>query len=248
MKIVVIGGSGLIGKKVVKGLREKGHEVLSASPSSGVNAVTGEGLSAALAGAQVVVDVANSPSFEDKASMDFFQASGKNLAAAETDSGVKHHVALSVVGTERLLEMGYFRAKQAQERLIEGSKIPYTILRATQFFEFLGSIAQTGAEGEAVMLSTTLMQPIVSDDVAAALVDIALAPPVNGMVEVAGPEKLGIDEAVRRVLKAKGDGRKVIADDKSQYFGISVNDQSLTPGAGARIAPTRLDEWLATSN
>src|SRR6187455_1260063 len=188
MKIVVIGGSGLIGSKVVNILRQRGHEVVAASPSTGVNTLTGEGLAEALAGAQVVVDVANSPSFEDKPALEFFETSGRNLLAAEKSAGVKHHVALSVVGTDRLLESGYFRAKMAQENLIKASKIPYTIVRATQFFEFVGAIAQSATDGQTVRLPPALMQPIVSDDVAAALADIAVQAPLNGMVEIAGPE------------------------------------------------------------
>src|SRR3989441_5936010 len=209
MKIIVIGGSGLIGKKVVKNLRQQGHEVVAASPSSGVNAVTGEGLAQALAGAQGVVDVANSPSFEDKAVLAFFETSGRNLLAAETAAGVGHHVALSVVGTDRLLASGYFRAKMAQENLIKASPVPYTIVRATQFFEFVGSIAQSATEGQTVRLSPALIQPIVSDDVAAALVQIAVAEPLDGTVELAGPEPIQMDELVRRYLSAKRDARKV---------------------------------------
>ena len=202
MKIVVIGGSGLIGKKLVKNLRQQGHEVVAASPSSGVNTVTGEGLAEALAGAQVVVDVANSPSFEDKAVLEFFETSGRNLLAAEAAAGVGHHVALSVVGTDRLLASGYFRAKMAQENLIKASKIPYTIVRATQFFEFVGGIAQSATDGQTVRLPPALMQPIASDDVAAALADVAVAEPLNGTVELAGPEPIRMDELVRQFLSA----------------------------------------------
>ncbi|MFL6585031.1 MAG: SDR family oxidoreductase [Chthoniobacterales bacterium] len=247
MKIVVIGGTGLIGKKLVNTLRERGHEVVAASPSSGVNTVTGEGLARALAGAQVVVDVANVPSWEDKAVLDFFETSGRNLLAAEAAAGVRHHVALSVVGTERLLTSGYFRAKMGQENLIKASQLPYTIVRATQFFEFVGSIAQLATEGQTVRLPPVLMQPIVSDDVAAALADVALGEPMNGMVELAGPEAIRQDELVRRFLSATGDPRKVITDDGALYYGIKVNDQSLTPGDNPRIGPTRFDDWLTRS-
>src|SRR5262252_3129402 len=209
MKIVVIGGSGLIGKKVVANLRQYGHEVVAASPSSGVNTVTGEGLEQALAGAQVVVDVANAPSWEDKAVLAFFETSGHNLLAAEAAAGVGHHVALSVVGTDRLLASGYFRAKMAQERLIKASPIPYTIVRATQFFEFVGGIAQSATDGQTVRLPPALMQPIASDDVAAAVADTALAAPLNGTFDLAGPEPIRQDVLVRRFLKGTGDTRKV---------------------------------------
>src|SRR5688572_19303611 len=202
MKIVVIGGSGLIGTKLVNRLRQNGHEVVAASPASGVNTITGEGLAEALAGAQVVVDVANSPSFEDKAVLEFFETSGRNLLAAEAAAGVKHHVALSVVGTDRLLESGYFRGKMAQEKLIKASKIPYTIVRSTQFFEFMGAIAQSGTVGQTAHLSPALFQPIASDDVADALADVALAAPANGTIEIAGPDQAPLDELVGRFLRA----------------------------------------------
>jgi uncharacterized protein YbjT (DUF2867 family) len=247
MKIVVIGGSGLIGKKLVKLLGERGHEVVAASPSTGVNTVTGEGLAKALTGARVVVDVANAPSWEDKAVLDFFETSGRNLLAAEAAAGVTHHVALSVVGTERLLESGYFRAKMAQERLIKASRIPYTIVRSTQFFEFVSGIAQLSTEGQTVRLPSALMQPIAADDVAAILADIAVGQPLNGMVEIAGPEPIRLDELVRRYLTATRDARKVITEPKARYYGIEVNDQSLTPGANPRIGPTRFEEWLRRS-
>ena len=230
MKIVVIGGSGLIGKKVVTNLRQHGHEVVAASPSSGVNTVTGEGLAQALAGAQVVVDVANAPSWEDNAVLAFFETSGRNLLAAEAAAGVGHHVALSVVGTDRLLASGYFRAKMAQEKLIKASPIPYTIVRATQFFEFVGGIAQSATEGQTVRLPPVLMQPIASDDVAAVMADVALAEPLNGTVDLAGPEPIRQDDLVRQFLNATGDARTVITDPKALYYGIAVNDQSLTPG------------------
>ena len=247
MKIVVIGGSGLIGKKVVKDLRQRGHDVLAASPSSGVNTVTGEGLAQALAGAQVVVDVSNAPNWEDNAVLAFFETSGRNLLAAEAAAGVRHHVALSVVGTDRLLGSGYFRAKLAQEKLIKASPIPYTIVRATQFFEFVGSIAQLATEGQTVRVPPVLMQPIAADDVAAALADVALAAPLNGTVEVAGPEPILQDDLVRRFLKATGDARAVIADPKALYYGLAVNDRSLTPGDHPRLCPMRFEEWLRRS-
>jgi uncharacterized protein YbjT (DUF2867 family) len=245
MKIVIIGGSGLIGKKLVNKLSQRGHEVVAASRSSGVNTITGEGLAKALAGAQVVVDVANSPSFEDTAVLKFFETSGRNLLAAEAVAGVGHHVALSVVGTDRLLASGYFRAKMAQENLIKTSLIPYTIVRATQFFEFVGSIAQSATDGQTVRLSPALMQPIVSDDVADALADIAVGKPLNGTVELAGPEPIRLDELVRRFLSANRDARKVTTDAQALYFGIKLNDQSLTPGANPRIGPTRFEGWLS---
>jgi uncharacterized protein YbjT (DUF2867 family) len=247
MKIVVIGGSGLIGTKLVNNLRQHGHEVVAASPSSGVNTLTGEGLAEALAGAQVVVDVANSPSFEDKAVLEFFETSGRNLLAAEAAAGVEHHIALSVVGTDRLLASGYFRAKMAQENLIKASPVPYTIVRATQFFEFVGSIAQSATEGQTVRLPPALMQPIVSDDVAAALADIAVDEPLNGTVELAGPEPIRLDELVRRFLSANRDARQVTTDVRAGYFGTAVNDQSLTPGDNPRIGPTRFEDWLSRS-
>jgi uncharacterized protein YbjT (DUF2867 family) len=248
LKIVVIGGSGLIGKKVVKNLREWGHEVLAASPSSGVNTVTGEGLSEALDGAQVVVDVANAPVWEDQAVLEFFEKSGHNLLAAEKAAGVKHHVALSVVGTERLLTSGYFRAKMAQEDLIKASSVPYTIVRATQFFEFVGGIAQSATEGQTVRLSGALFQPIASNDVAAFVAEAAVAQPVNGLVEVAGPEPIGIDNAVRKYLSANHDARTVTTDARARYFGVEVNDQSLTPGNHPRLGPTHFESWLKTLN
>lgn len=247
MKIVVIGGTGLIGKKLVGKLRERGHDAVAASPGTGVNAVTGKGLSAALAGAEVVVDVANSPSFEDKAVLEFFEKSGCNLLAAEAAAGVKHHVALSVVGTDRLLASGYFRAKMAQEDLIKASPVPYTIVRATQFFEFVGAIAESGAEGDSVRLPPAAMQPIVSDDVAAALADVAVAPPQNATVEIAGPEAIRMDELVRLLLQAKHDPRQVITDPEARYFGTAVNDRSLVPGANPRLGATRFADWLSHS-
>jgi uncharacterized protein YbjT (DUF2867 family) len=247
MKIVVIGGSGLIGTKLVNNLRQRGHGVVAASPSSGVNTITGEGLAEALEGAQVVVDVANSPSWEDKAVLDFFETSGRNLLSAEAAAGVRHHVALSVVGTDRLLTSGYFRAKMAQENLIKASQLPYTIVRATQFFEFVGGIAQFSTEGATVRLPSALMQPIVSDDVAAALADVAIAEPLNDTVELAGPEQIRMDELVRRFLSASDDSRKVITDAHALYYGVKVNDQSLIPGDNPRLGSTHFADWLSHS-
>ncbi|MGB6067140.1 MAG: SDR family oxidoreductase [Desulfomonilaceae bacterium] len=247
MKIVVIGGTGLIGTKLVNKLRQHGHEVVAASPSSGVNTVTGEGLAQALAGAQVVVDVANAPSWEDNAVLVFFETSGRNLLAAEAAAGVGHHVALSVVGTDRLLASGYFRAKMAQEKLIKASPIPYTIVRATQFYEFVGGIAQLATEGQTVRLPPVLMQPIAADDVAAVMADVALAEPLNGTSELAGPEPIRQDDLVRQFLKATGDARTVITDPKALYYGLKVNDQSLTPGDNPRLGTIRFEDWLSQS-
>jgi uncharacterized protein YbjT (DUF2867 family) len=244
MKIVVIGGSGLIGKKVVNDLQGRGHEVVAASPSSGVNSVTGEGLASALAGAQVVVDVTNAPSWEDDAVLAFFETSTRNLLAAEASAGVGHHVALSVVGTDRLLTSGYFRAKLAQENLIKASPIPYTIVRATQFFEFAGGIAQAATDGQSVRVPPALMQPIAADDVATAIADVALAQPLNGMAEVAGPEPIRQDEFVRRFLTATGNARTVTTDPEAMYYGLKVDDQSLTPGEHPRLGTTRFGDWL----
>ena len=247
MKIVIIGGSGLIGTKLVNNLRQLGHEVVAASRSSGVNTLTGEGLAEVMTGAQVVVDVANSPSFEDKAVLEFFETGGRNLLAAEAAAGVGHHVALSVVGTERLLASGYFRAKMAQENLIKASKIPYTIIRATQFFEFVSGIAQSATDGNTVRLPPALMQPVAADDVAAALADVAVEKPSNGTVELAGPEPIRLDELVRRFLSANRDARKVTTDVHARYFGTELNDQSLTPGDNPRLGPTRFEDWLSRS-
>jgi uncharacterized protein YbjT (DUF2867 family) len=244
MKIVVIGGSGLIGKQLVQKLRDRGHEAVAASPSTGVNTVTGEGLKEALAGARVVVDVANAPVWEDKAVLEFFETSGRNLLAAEAVAGVPHHVALSVVGTERLLASGYFRAKMAQEKLIKASNIPYTIVRATQFFEFVGAIAQLATDGQTVRLPPALMQPIASQDVAAALADVAIAKPLNGTIELAGPEPIRMDGLVRCFLAAGRDAREVVTDPKALYYGIPVNDESLTPGDKPRNGSTRFADWL----
>lgn len=247
MKIVVIGGTGLIGSKLIKSLSERGHEAVAAAPSTGVNSITREGLAAAMDGADVVVDVANAPSWEDQAVLEFFQTSTRNLLAAEAAAGVRHHVALSIVGCERLPENGYFRAKVAQEALIKSSAIPYTLLRATQFFEFVGGIAQAATVGDEVRLSPALIQPMASVDVAAALVDVALAAPVNGTLEVAGPEALPLDELVRRFLRLTGDARKVVPDVHASYFGAELDDQSLTPGSAVRLGRTRFEDWLARS-
>ncbi|MFO0956897.1 MAG: SDR family oxidoreductase [Isosphaeraceae bacterium] len=245
MKIVVIGGSGLIGKKVVMNLRGRGHDVLPASRSSGVDAVTGEGLAQALAGARVVVDVANAPLWEDDAVLAFFEATGRNLSAAEAEAGVAHHVALSVVGTERLLASGYFRAKMAQEQLIKGSRIPYTIVRATQFFEFVAGIAQFATEGQTVRLPPVLMQPIAAEDVAAAVADAALAEPLSGTIDLAGPEPVRQDDLVRQFLHANGDARTVVTDPQALYYGVAVEDHSLMPGDNPRLGRTRFADWLA---
>jgi uncharacterized protein YbjT (DUF2867 family) len=247
MKIVVIGGSGLIGSKLVSTLRHRGHEVLAASPDSGVNTLTGEGLAEALAGAQVVVDVSNSPSFEDAAVLKFFQTSTGNLLAAAARAGVRHHVALSIVGTDRLPDSGYLRAKLAQENLIKAGPVPYTILRSTQFFEFIGRIAQAGANGESVRVSSALFQPVFSDNVVEALADLTTGMPVNGTVEVAGPERARMVDLVEHVLRANGDSRDVIADPHALYFGAELNDQSLVAGPSARIGSKPFAVWLTDS-
>ena len=249
MKIVVIGGTGLIGSKLVALLRQREQEVLAASPNSGVNTLTGEGVAQAIAGAQVVVDVANSPSFEDAAVMNFFQTAGRNLLAAEVAAGVRHHVALSVVGADRLPDSGYLRAKVVQENLIKGSGIPYTILRSTQFFEFGGRIADDATDGNMVRVpGAALIQPILSDDVVSALADITLGPPVNGTVEVGGPERFRFDEFITRALSAKNDKRKVVADLHARYFGTELGEDSLVPIGKARIGATRFDAWVGRSN
>ena len=247
MKIVVIGGTGLIGSKLVQNLRERGHDVLAASPSTGVNSITREGLALAMDGAEVVVDVANAPSWEDQAVLDFFETSSRNLLAAEAAAGVRHHVALSIVGSERLPENGYFRAKVAQENLIKASGIPYTLLRATQFFEFVGGIVQSFAVGEEIRISPALIQPIAAVDVVAALTDVALAAPVNGTVEVAGPEAMPLDDLARRFLRVNQDNRKVVPDVNARYFGDVLDDQSLTAGKNARLGAIRFEDWLAQS-
>ncbi|OUL99789.1 SDR family oxidoreductase [Variovorax sp. JS1663] len=245
MKIVVIGGSGLIGSKLVNNLRDMDHEAIAASPASGVNTMTGEGLDAALAGAQVVVDVANSPSFEDKAVLEFFQTSGRNLLAAEEKAGVRHHVALSVVGTDRLAESGYFRGKIAQEKLIRESKIPYTIVHSTQFFEFLGGIVQSAADDKTVRLSPAFMQPIASDDVAAAMAEFTVGAPVNGVVEIAGPERVRLSELVQRFLAKTNDPRTVVADVHARYFGAELKDDTLVPGDNPWLGELGFDGWFA---
>jgi len=244
MKVVVIGGSGLIGKKLVPILRQRGHEAVAASPSSGVNSLTGEGLARALAGANVVIDVTNSPSWEDAAVLDFFETSTRNLLAAEAAAGVGHHVALSVVGADRLPDSGYLRAKFAQERLIKAGSVPYTILRATQFFEFLGGIAGSAAAGDTVRLPTAPMQPLAADDVAAALADVAVEAPMNGIVELAGPEALPIAAFVGRFLAASGDTRAVVPDPKARYYGAMLDDRGLIAGDNPRIGPTRFEAWI----
>ena len=245
MKITVIGGSGLIGTNLVSRLRQAGHDVMAASLNTGVNTITGEGLAKALAGAEAVVDVANSPSLEDRAVLDFFETSGRHLLAAEAAAGVKHHVALSIVGCDQLPESGYMRAKVAQEDLIKASGIPYTILRSTQFFEFIGGIVEGGSDGEVVRVSPAHMQPIAANDVAAALAEIAIAPAVNGTIEIAGPEPFPLDQLAREYLTAHGDGRHVIADVRAGYFGAELNDGSLTPGNHPRLGSIRFHEWLS---
>ncbi|SDE95094.1 SDR family oxidoreductase [Chitinophaga filiformis] len=245
MKIVVIGGTGLIGSKTVNRLRALGHEVIAASPASGVNTITGEGLAEVMEGTAVVIDLANSPSFEDKAVMEFFQTAGHNLLAAEKKAGVKHHIALSVVGTERLQDSGYMRAKLVQENLIRQSGIPFSIVHSTQFFEFLGSIAASGAKGEAIHLPPAAIQPIASDDVAAAVTDVAVGAPLNGTIEIAGPERVGMDILVGRYLDKMGDARPIIADPHALYFGAELNDQSLVPGANPRIGKIDFETWFA---
>ncbi|QIG47214.1 SDR family oxidoreductase [Nordella sp. HKS 07] len=247
MKIVVIGGTGLIGSKTVAILRKGRHEVAAASPKSGFNTITGEGLKEAMAGAQVVIDLANSPSFEDKAVLEFFETSGRNVLAAENSTGVRHHIALSIVGTDRTPDNGYFRAKVAQEKLITSSGIPYTIVRSTQFLEFLGAIAASNVDGNMVRISPGLFQPIAADDVAAIVADVALATPRNGIVEIAGPERAPFNEIVARYLKAVGDPREVVSDPEARYFGGRVEQLSLVPLGEARLGHIALDEWLRRS-
>ncbi|BAY49422.1 NAD-dependent epimerase/dehydratase [Scytonema sp. HK-05] len=247
MKIVVIGGSGLIGKKLVSKLQKLGHEAVAASPSSGVNAVTGEGLAEALVGAQVVVDVTNSPSFEDAAVLEFFLESSRNLLAAEADAGVGHHIAVSIVGADRIPDSGYMRAKVAQEKLIQSAAIPYTIVRATQFFEFIETIiAQFPTDGQTVHLPPAFIQPILSEDVADALVDITLGAPVNGIIDLAGPERFRFEEIVRQFLSATHDSRQVVVDTHARYFGAALNDQ-LVPQGNSLIGSTRFEDWLNRS-
>jgi len=247
MKIVVIGGTGLIGSKTVSILRQAGHDVLAASPKNGINSITGEGLKEAMAGADVVVDLANSPSFENKAVLEFFETSGRNLLAAEAAAGVKHHLALSIVGTDRTPDNGYFRAKAAQEKLIEASGIPYTIVRATQFLEFLGAIAESSVDGNLIRISPGAFQPIAADDVASLVADAALASPKNGTVDIAGPERAPFNEIIARYLKAVGDARQVVRDPQARYWGGLVDDRSLVPSGQARLGRINLEEWLRRS-
>jgi uncharacterized protein YbjT (DUF2867 family) len=247
MKIVVNGGTGLIGSKTVAILRQSGHEVVAGSPQSGINSVTGEGLKEALIGAPVVIDLANSPSFEDKAVMEFFQTSGRHLLPAEAAAGVRHHVAISIVGADRAPDNGYFRAKIAQEKLIVASGIPYTIIRSTQFMEFLGAIADSSADGNTVRISPSLFQPIAADDVAAIVAEVALSPPQNGIVEIAGPERAPFNDNVARYLKAVGDPREVVSDPEARYWGGRVEERSLVPLGEARLGCIGLDEWFRRS-
>jgi uncharacterized protein YbjT (DUF2867 family) len=246
MKVVIIGGTGLIGSRVVSKLREQGHEAVPAAPNTGVNTLTGEGLSEAMNGAAVVVDVSNSPSFEDSAVLNFFQTSTSNLLAAEEVAGVRHHVALSIVGTDRRSDSGYSRAKLAQEKLIEAGSIPYSIVRATQFFEFIKGIADSATDGDTVRLAPVLIRPMAADDVATELVKVALGTPVNGIVEIAGPKEFRLDDLARRYLAARDDRRSVIADPEARYFGGKLEERMLVPAGNATIAPTRFEDWLST--
>jgi uncharacterized protein YbjT (DUF2867 family) len=245
MKIVVIGGTGLIGTKLVNDLRGHGHEVVAASPNSGVNTITGEGLKDAVDGASVVVDVSNSPSFEDAAVLEFFETSTRNMVAAEDAAGVAHHVALSIVGCERIPDSGYMRAKVAQEKLIKDAATAYSIVHATQFYEFAVRIADDATDGDTVRVPPVLIQPMAADDVAAAVGDVAIAPPLNSTVEIGGPEALQFEDFVRRGLRTAGDARVVVSDPQARYFGAQLKERSLVPGEGARLAPTRFDDWLA---
>lgn len=247
MKIVVIGGTGLIGSQLVRDLSALGHEALAASPRTGVDTITREGLAAALDGADVVVDVANAPVWEDRAVLDFFETSSRNLLAAEAAAGVSHHVALSIVGSERLADNGYFRAKVVQENLIKASGRPYTIVRATQFFEFVGGIAQSATVGDVIRLSPALIQPMASSDVVAALSDVVLAAPVNGTVEIAGPEAMPLDELVWRFLRATQDPRRIVPDIHARYYGGILDDRSLTPGENPRLGTIHFADWLDQS-
>jgi uncharacterized protein YbjT (DUF2867 family) len=247
MKIVVIGGTGLIGSKLAEKLSADGHDALAAAPDTGVNTLTGEGLAEALEGADVVVDVANAPVWDDAAALDFFQTSSRHLLAAELAAGVKHHVTLSVVGADRLPESGYLRAKVAQEQIVQTGSVPYTILRATQFFEFIGRIAESSLEANTVHLAPVFVQPESADDVVAALAEIAVSEPLNRIIELGGPEQFRLDELARRVLRANNDSRVVTADIHARYFGAELADHSLTPGSNARIAPTRFEDWLRQS-
>jgi uncharacterized protein YbjT (DUF2867 family) len=248
MKIAVIGGSGLIGSKLVAKLRERGHQAIPAALDTGVNTLTGQGLATALEGASVVADVSNSPSFEDAAAMEFFGTSTRNILAAESAAGVGHHVALSVVGTERLSDSGYFRAKMAQEKLIEDSPIPYSIVHATQFFEFVDGIADLATSGNEVRLAHVLFQPMAAEDVAGAVADVAVGPPVNGVVETAGPEQFRLDDLVRTTLRERDDPRHVISDPHAPYSGAELHERTLVPAAGARLGETRFDDWQHSRN
>jgi uncharacterized protein YbjT (DUF2867 family) len=248
VKIVVLGGTGLIGSKIVNLLRADGHEVVAASPSKGINSITGEGLTEALKGGQVVVDVTNSPSFEDKAVLDFFETSTRNVLAAEAKTGVGHHIALSIVGSERLPASGYLRAKVAQEKLIKASPIPYTIVRATQFFEFVGRIADEATSGQSVHLPPVLFQPIFSDDLAATVAKVAVAKPSNGTIEVAGPDAIPFDEVVRQYLVAKHDPRTVVIDEQAHYFGTTLEKRSLVPGENALLGSCHFADWLSRTD
>ena len=245
MKILVIGGSGLIGSKVVSKLRERGHEAIAGSPKSGVNSITGEGLAAAMKDASVVIDLSNAPSWDDAAVMNFFTTGTRNLLSEEAAAGLKHHVALSVVGSERMLESGYFRAKVAQENLIKASTIPYSIVRATQFFEFVKGIADFSTEGDTVRLPHVLFQPMAADDVASAICVVALGQPVGGTIEIAGPERSHLDDVIRKGLAANKDPRKVVADPHARYYGIEVQERTLVPDDGAKLGKTRFEDWLA---
>lgn len=247
MKVVVIGGSGLIGKKLVHRLRERGHEAVAASPSSGVNAVTGEGLAEVLVGTQVVVDVSNSPSIEDAPALEFFEKSSRNLLAAEIDTGVGHHIALSIVGADLIPDSGYMRAKVVQEKLIKASGLPYTILRATQFFELVEAIAQSATEGQTVRVPPAFIQPVLSDDVAAALVDITLEKPVNGTIDLAGPDRFSFEKLIRHFLSANHDPRQVVTDTHARYFGVAVGEHTLVPAGNSRIGAARFEDWLNRS-
>ncbi|WP_342086212.1 SDR family oxidoreductase [Dyadobacter sp. OTU695] len=248
MKIVVIGGSGLIGSKVVSNLTNLGHQVIAGSPATGINTITGEGLSEALKGADIVIDVANSPSFEDQAVLDFFTTSGTNLLAAEKETGVQHHIALSVVGTQLLAESGYFRGKIMQEKLIRESGMPYTIVHSTQFFEFLGGIAQSATQGQIVRLSAAYVQPISSDDVASAVTELALDTPRNGVVEIAGPERFRLAELVQKFLNLKGDTRSVVTDSQARYYGALLSDVALLPAGDARVGSVNFADWFKATN
>jgi uncharacterized protein YbjT (DUF2867 family) len=248
VKLVVIGGTGLIGSKLVAGLRDHGHDAVPAAPNTGVNTLTGEGLAEALQGADVVVDLANSPSFEDAAALEFFETSTRNLLDAEASEGVGHHVALSIVGADRLPDSGYMRAKVAQEQLIEGASVPYSIVHSTQFFEFAGRIADDATEGDTVRLPPALFQPIAADDIAAAVGRVAVGEPLNGTIEVAGPEQFRFDEFIRRALTARHDPRQVVADPGAPYFGAILDERSMVPDDGAQLAETRFDDWLSQSS